>query len=100
MFQVKFHNGIKQVKVLFNNEADSWAAIAMLNELSTRGEHSRVVSLMDWIPDDGDLLALRTFLPNQKVTAIKFARTKSGAGLKEAKDWIEENLDTLSGPRF
>jgi hypothetical protein len=80
-------------KFFFSSLSDAYEAQAVLGTVSadlTSTVDKVVDPLSGWLPDAGDILALEYMCDKGgKIPAIKFARMKSGAGLKESKDWIE-----------
>lgn len=49
--------------------------------------------LCGWLPDDAEHDLLRACLSRgNKVAAIRFARSRTGCCLKEAKDWIDTQM--------
>lgn len=56
-----------------------------------------VEALAFWRPDDAELALMQAAWrgngpgSGNKIAAIKFARERSGAGLKEAKDWCDKH---------
>lgn len=65
-----------------------WFHSGVLSSIETE-----VPPLVSWVPGHADLLIIRAVLKlGNRVIPIQFARNKSGAGLKEAKDWIDEHF--------
>lgn len=65
-----------------------WFHSGVLSTIETE-----VPPLNQWIPDHAELMIIRAVLKlGNRVIPIQFARNKSGAGLKEAKDWIDEHF--------
>lgn len=64
----------------------------------------KVVSpLLSWAPDQADITVMRALLERgDKVETLKFVRAKTGAGLKESRDWLAVNFaeDYRPDPRY
>lgn len=86
------------VQMTYSEFAETERVGAALNQFYVRWTRERVIEdLCGWVPDKADSIALRGLMgsasgPARIITAIKFARLRSGASLKEAKDWVEKHF--------
>ena len=50
-----------------------------------------------WAPDDADAYILGHLVSSElRIVAIKFIRSKSRAGLKESKDWLDKHFPPIT----
>jgi ribosomal protein L7/L12 len=68
------------------------AVVRVLNPDIYTGIQNVAEPLNGWTADAGDMFALEQMVNTNKINCIKYARMKSGSGLKEAKDWVEANF--------
>lgn len=98
-YEVSFASGGWNITEVFSTGPDAHAAARLLRLAGVSSDVSEYVpSLGTWVSDAADRAVLSSLMrPDQNgrariITAIRFARAKSGVGLKEAKDWVEANF--------
>jgi hypothetical protein len=87
--------GRPAVAAYFTTEDDAETARAAFDRVIPDSFTRVVVALPplgDWSPSVAESDLMRSAWALCKVAVIKFARTQSGEGLKEAKDWCDSNL--------
>ena len=79
------------------NGTDAWAALKTFGEFITEAEQAEIMNVLLGGEAEGDTFLIRARVlnlnaPSRKIDAIKTVRSIVHCGLKEAKDFIEDNL--------
>lgn len=85
-----------QGSACFQTEQEAMAFVNKLYAFNADIEYKiekEITPLYSWVPDEADRMIIESLMRRgDKIAPIKFARIKTGAGLKDAKDWVESQF--------